>query len=65
LLSIPFAISAYVETIGVIYSKTFRINGVLLGPIFLPMICIFLGLGLGFIIRSLLIKKVHKNEDCN
>jgi hypothetical protein len=60
LLSIPFAISAYVETIGVIYSKTFRINGVLLGPIFLPMICIFLGLGLGFIIRSLIIKKVHK-----
>jgi TM2 domain-containing membrane protein YozV len=60
LLSIPFATSAYVETIGVIYSKTFRINGVLLGPIFLPMICIFLGLGLGFIIRSLITKKVHK-----
>jgi hypothetical protein len=30
---------------------------VLLGPIFLPMICIFIGLGLGFIIRSLIIKK--------
>ena len=60
LLSIPFAISAYAETFGVIYSRTFRINGVLLGPIFLPMICIFLGLGLGFIIRSLIIKKVHK-----
>jgi hypothetical protein len=58
--SIPFAFSAYVETIGVIYSKTFRINGVLLGPIFLPMICIFIGLGLGFMIRSLIIKKVHK-----
>jgi hypothetical protein len=60
LLSIPFAISAYMETIGVIYSKTFRINGVLLGPIFLPMICIFLGLGLGFIIRSLIIKGENK-----
>ncbi|OGO77926.1 MAG: hypothetical protein A2Y23_04210 [Clostridiales bacterium GWB2_37_7] len=60
LLSIPFAISAYVETIGVIYSKTFRINGVLLGPIFLPMICIFVGLGLGFIIRSLIIKEIQK-----
>lgn len=57
MLSIPFAMAAYIETIGVIYSKTFRINGVLLGPIFLPMICIFVGLGLGFIIRSLIIKK--------
>jgi hypothetical protein len=60
LLSIPFAISAYAETIGVIYSNTFRINGRSLGPIFLPTICIFLGLGLGFIIRSLIIKKVYK-----
>jgi hypothetical protein len=64
LLCIPFAISAYVETIGVIYSRTFRINGVLLGPIFLPMICIFLGLGLGFIIRSLILKRFIRNDDC-
>jgi TM2 domain-containing membrane protein YozV len=56
LLSIPFAISAYVETIGVVYSKTFRINGVLLGPIFLPMICIFIGLGIGFLIRWFILK---------
>ncbi len=56
LLYIPFASAAYIETIGVIYSKTFRINGVLIGPIFLPMICIFLGLGLGFMIRAYLLK---------
>jgi hypothetical protein len=59
LLSLPFALAAYIETIGVIYSKTVRINGVLLGPIFLPMICIFLGLGLGFIIRGIIIKRVN------
>lgn len=58
LLFLPFAISAYIETIGVIYSKTLRINGVLLGPIFLPMICIFLGLGLGFIIRFFVLKVI-------
>jgi TM2 domain-containing membrane protein YozV len=57
LLYLPFALAAYAETAGVIYSKTFRINGVLLGPIFLPMICIFIGLGVGFIIRSFLLKK--------
>lgn len=59
LLSLPFVIAAYTETFGVIYSRTLRINGILLGPIFLPMICIFLGLGLGFII-SFFIRKVLK-----
>ncbi|MDF2530633.1 MAG: hypothetical protein K0Q65_214 [Clostridia bacterium] len=61
LLFIPFAIAAYLETIGVIYSRTFRVKGVLLGPIFLPMICIFLGLGIGFIIRFLILRMWHKN----
>jgi TM2 domain-containing membrane protein YozV len=57
LLYLPFAIAAYTETIGVVYSRTFRINGILLGPIFLPTICIFLGLGLGFLIRHILLNK--------
>lgn len=56
LMFIPFALSAYIETVGVVYSGVFRINGVLLGPIFLPMACIFVGLGLGFLIRSIAIK---------
>jgi hypothetical protein len=58
LLFLPFVFSAYIETIGVVYSKVFRVNGILLGPIFLPMICIFLGLGLGFIIRFLILKSI-------
>lgn len=62
LLFLPFALAAYTETVGVIYSKVFRINGVLLGPIFLPMICIFLGLGLGFIIRFVYLKAIRKAE---
>jgi hypothetical protein len=61
LLFIPFAIAAYLETIGVIYSRTFRVKGVLLGPIFLPMICIFLGLGIGFIVRFLILRMWRKN----
>lgn len=59
LLFLPFAISAYAETIGVIYSPTFRVKGILLGPIFLPMICIFLGLGLGFVVRHFLLKFIQ------
>ncbi|MDW8801356.1 hypothetical protein P8V03_09335 [Clostridium sp. A1-XYC3] len=59
LLYLPFAVAAYVETIGVIYSKTLKAFGVLLGPIFLPMIFIFLGLIIGFFIRFLLLRKKH------
>ena len=59
LLFLPFAVSAYIETIGVIYSKIFRINGVLLGPIFLPLICIFIGLGIGFIIRYIILRIIN------
>jgi hypothetical protein len=63
LLFLPFAIAAYVETIGVIYSKVFRINGILLGPIFLPMACIFLGLSIGFLIRALILKLSAKKDN--
>jgi hypothetical protein len=59
LLYIPFAVAAYIETIGVIYSKSFRVFGILLGPIFLPMICIFIGLGIGFIIRYFILNYPH------
>lgn len=59
-IALPFAIAAYVETIGVIYSRTFRIYGVLIGPIFLPMVCIFIGLGIGFIMRFLILKYFAK-----
>jgi hypothetical protein len=59
-LFLPFAFAAYIETIGVIYSKVVRINGVLLGPIFLPMLSIFIGLGIGFIIRRIVLKFTPK-----
>jgi hypothetical protein len=63
LLFIPFALAAYIETVGVIYSKVFKINGVLLGPIFLPMICIFIGLGIGFIIRYFVLKTIYRRKE--
>jgi hypothetical protein len=63
LLFLPFALAAYIETVGVIYSKTFKINGILLGPIFLPMLCIFLGLSIGFIIKYLTLKLFIQNSE--
>ena len=36
----PFVFSAYFVTIGCMYSSNFRIFGVLLGPVWLPMLCV-------------------------
>ena len=59
---IPFAFGAYFVTIGLMYSPrpTF---GIFFGPIWLPMLCLIPGLGLGFIIRYLLIKFTSKSND--
>ncbi|MFP3392421.1 hypothetical protein [Brevibacillus sp. SIMBA_040] len=47
----PFAFAAFFATIGVIYSPIFRIFGVLLGPVWLPMLCCFLGIFTGNILK--------------
>lgn len=44
---LPFVFAAYLGTIGVIYSTSFRFMGNLLGPIWLPIIFIFVGIGFG------------------
>lgn len=35
---LPFVFSAFLGTIGVIYSSTFKLFGILWGPIFLPIL---------------------------
>lgn len=49
--AIPFVFSAYFGTIGVIYSRSF------LGPIWLPIICLVLGAGIGYIILKVIEKE--------
>lgn len=51
---LPFVISAYLGTIGVIYSSNFKLFGVLIGPVFLPILCLILGVGIGILIKILL-----------
>lgn len=57
---LPFVCSAYLGTIGVIYSQTLKLRGVLFGPVWLPIIFILLGAGLGFFIRFMTIKLYYK-----
>ncbi|MGJ7921767.1 hypothetical protein [Neobacillus sp. LXY-4] len=52
---VPFAFGAYFVTVGLMYSQNI-IFGVSFGPIWLPMMSLIPGLGIGFVIRHILIK---------
>jgi len=40
---LPFVLSAYIGTIGVIYSSVFTFRGILPGPVWLPILCFIIG----------------------
>ncbi|MBM7603948.1 hypothetical protein JOC75_001921 [Metabacillus crassostreae] len=52
---IPFVFGAFFITIGLIYSTSLKIFGVIIGPVFLPMLSLVPGLLVGFIIYKLVI----------
>ncbi|MBM7659976.1 hypothetical protein JOC85_000743 [Bacillus mesophilus] len=54
--SIPFSFAAYITTIGVIYSNR-PIFSITFGPIFTPIIAIFIGFFLGGILKKFLLRK--------
>jgi hypothetical protein len=51
---LPFVFAAYFVTIGCIYSSTFRLFGVLLGPVWLPMLSVLPGFPVGVLIKKFL-----------
>src|SRR5699024_9639351 len=57
---LPFVFSAYMTTIGLIFSADFKLFGVFIGPIWLPILSLPVGLALGAGIRWLLLKKYKK-----
>ena len=48
---LPFVFSAYFVTVGCMYSSIFRIFGVLLGPVWLPMLCVIPGIMVGLLLK--------------
>ena len=62
---LPFASSAYTVTVGLMYSSKLHVGGVLLGPIWLPIIFLVPGLILGFLVRHLLMKYIKRPEECS
>lgn len=61
-LYLPFVFSAYMVTVGLIYSTRITIFGYLLGPVFLPMLFTIPGIVIGLIIRKVAINISAKNE---
>jgi hypothetical protein len=55
---LPFVFPVYTMTVGLIYSATFNISGIYFGPVFLPMITLWIGvfIGLG------LMKILHRDK---
>jgi hypothetical protein len=56
---LPFVFSAYLGTIGVIYSSNLKIMNILLGPIWLSISFLFLGYGIGLILKFLVLRCVR------
>ncbi|MBS4219772.1 hypothetical protein KHA96_15770 [Bacillus sp. FJAT-49711] len=52
--SFPFAFSAYFVTIGTIFSTKVKLFGILIGPIWLPILSVIPGLLVGFILKKIL-----------
>jgi hypothetical protein len=53
---LPFVFSAYFVTVGCIYSSSFKLFGVLLGPVWLPILSVLPGLAVGVLSRMILRK---------
>ncbi|RID83716.1 hypothetical protein D1953_15450 [Peribacillus asahii] len=51
---LPFVFSAYFMTVGLIYSSSLKLFGSLLGPLFLSLLSVIPGIGVGLFIKSIL-----------
>ncbi|RYG73117.1 hypothetical protein EU245_07810 [Lentibacillus lipolyticus] len=55
---VPFVFAAYFVTVGLIFSPNFTIFGYLIGPVWLPIIALPIGLTIGGWIRWLLLSRM-------
>ena len=52
--SLPYAFAAFLVTVGLIFSSKLVIFGVLLGPVWLPMLFVFPGIAFGILIKKII-----------
>ncbi|TCJ01974.1 hypothetical protein [Cytobacillus praedii] len=51
---LPYVFAAFFVTVGLIFSSSLTIFGVLLGPVWLPILFVFPGIIIGFIIKKII-----------
>ncbi len=51
---LPFFCSAFLVTVGIMYSAQAKVFGILLGSVWFPMLCVMPGLILGFFLKRVL-----------
>ncbi|MFK9093758.1 hypothetical protein [Bacillus salipaludis] len=51
---LPYVFAAFFVTVGLIFSSNLMILGVLLGPVWLPILFVFPGIIIGFITREII-----------
>jgi len=59
---LPFVFSAYFVTVGLIYSPIFEVNGILFGPMWLPILSLPVGILVGSLIRYILLKFISNRK---
>ena len=59
---LPFVFGAFLVTIGLMLSPRLEIFGILLGPVFLPILFLIPGLLIGFIIKVILLSFENRNR---
>lgn len=53
---LPFVFAAFFVTVGLIFSPNLKMMGVLWGPVWLPMFGLIPGVGIGLLLKRLLVK---------
>ena len=56
-LSVPFVMSAFITTIGVIYSNI-GVLGHIFGPVFMPILAMIIGYGVGVLVKKWLLVRI-------
>lgn len=60
---LPFALGAFLGTVGIMYSAQLKLYGLLLGPVWLSMLFAFLGIAIGIVLYKLINKNLNNNKE--
>jgi hypothetical protein len=57
---LPFVFGAYFVTVGLIYSSNLELFGIVFGPVWLPMLFMIPGIGVGLLLKKAMTKCIYK-----